>query len=97
MGIYELHFGGGSYSSIYVPPPMCMFDNPCSVYSCGICLSFDPIIFCMPISLFTQPLVLLSTNCVKFIHDWTKTFGGCMHMCFTICSYMCVLKYVYII
>ena len=22
---YGLHFGGGSYSSVYVPPPMCVF------------------------------------------------------------------------
>ena len=26
-----------------------------------------------------------------------ENFWGCMHMCFTICSYMCILKYVYLI
>ena len=39
----------------------------------------------------------LPTNCVTFNHNWMKSFGGCMHMFFTICSYMCILKYVYLI
>ena len=51
MRDYGLYFGGGSYSSVYVPPPLHVFHNPCSVYSCGIYLFFCPFIFCIPISL----------------------------------------------
>ena len=38
---YGLYFGGGSYSSVCVPPPMCVFPNPCNVYPCFIscCIS----------------------------------------------------------
>ena len=32
-GNYGLYFGGGSYSSVYVPPPLYVFHCPCNVYS----------------------------------------------------------------
>ena len=43
------------------------------------------------------PLVFLLPFCVSFIHAWMKTFGGCMHMHFIICSYICVLRCVHLI
>ena len=42
------------------------------------------------------PWVFLFPFCVSFIHAWMKTFGGCMHMHFIICSYMWILKCVYL-
>ena len=36
-GDYLLYCGGGSYTSVYIPPPMYIFHCPCNVYSCGIC------------------------------------------------------------
>ena len=41
MGIMNYILVGGSYSSVYVPPPMCVFPNPCNVYPCFIsyCMS----------------------------------------------------------
>ena len=36
-GDYGLYFGGGSYSSVYVPPPMHIFYCPCNVCPCVIC------------------------------------------------------------
>ena len=35
-----------------------------------VCLSLCP----------HEPLVLLSANCVTFLHDWLKLLGGCMHV-----------------
>ena len=35
-GHYELYFGGGSYSFLYIPPPICVFHIPCNVYPCFI-------------------------------------------------------------
>ena len=73
---YGLYLGGGSYSSIYVPPPVCIFHSHCNVYPCGIYLL--SVLLCY-VCLFLYPhipLVLLSANCVKFIHDWMKTFWG---------------------
>ena len=55
---------------------MCVFYNLCNVYSCGICLHSVLLYFVCP---FLYPhilLVLLSANCVKFIHDWMKTYWG---------------------
>ena len=42
-------------------------------------------------------LVFLSAKLCDFIYNWMKTLRRCMHMCSTICSYMCVLKYICII
>ena len=35
-----LYFGGGSYSSVYVPPPICIIHSSCGVYVCGIYFYF---------------------------------------------------------
>ena len=47
-GDYRLGFGGGSYSSVYIPPPMSVFPVVLVVYI-PIFFSLD-IIFCIPIS-----------------------------------------------
>ena len=81
-GIYIIwncgvYFCGGFYSSVYVPPPMCIFHSPCSAYPCGIYLLSVLFILCVCLFLYTHiSLVLLSANCVTFIHDWMKTLGG---------------------
>ena len=74
----------------------CISYSPCNVYSYGFLYFPFILYFCVPISGCTQPHVLLFPNCVKF-NNWDENFWGCMHMCFTICSYMCILKYVYMI
>ena len=85
MGGFGLYFGGGSYSSVYVPPPVCVFHNPCSVYPYDVYL-LSVLLCCVCLFLYPCiPLVLLSANCETFIHDWMKTFGGCTYMCFIIC------------
>ena len=94
---YGLCFGGGSYSSVYVPPPLYVF--PVVLIVCIPTFFFFTFMLCF-VYLFLNshmPLVLLFPICVSFIHTWMKTFGGCMHMYFIICSYMCILKYVYLI
>ena len=88
-----LYCGGGSYSSVYVPPPVSVF--PIVPMIC-IPSCFLHVMFCVPVSSFTCTPSLLLTICVSFLHAWMKTFGGCMHMYFIICNYMCILKYVYI-
>ena len=66
----------GTYSPVYVPPPIGMFHSPCSVYPCGIYLH-SVLLYCVCLFLSAHtPYVLLSANCVTFIHDWKKTFGG---------------------
>ena len=54
-------------------------------------------VLCTYFLIHIPPLFFLLPLCVGFIHAWMKTFGGCMHMHFIICSYMCVLRYVYLI
>ena len=96
-GDYGLYFVGGSYSSVYVPPPLYVF--PVVLMVCIPSFFFFTFLLCF-VYLFLDshiPLVLPVPICVSFSHAWMKTFGGCMHMHFIICSYMCVLKYVYLI
>ena len=73
----------------------CISYDPCDMYPYIFFLFFPSFMFCIPIFWYTLPLVLLFLNCVYSNHNWMKTFGGCMHMYFIICSYMCILKYVY--
>ena len=96
-GDYGLYFGGGSYSSVYVPPPLYVF--PVVLMVCIPPFFFFIFLLCFVYLLLDShiPLVLLLPICVCFIHAWMKTFGGCMHIHFTICSYICVLKYIYLI
>ena len=94
---YGLYFGGGSYSSVYIPTTsVCISCCPYGMYSF---IFFFTFLLCF-VYLFLDshmPLVLLLPICVSFLHAWMKTLGGCMHMHFTICSYMWILKYVYLI
>ena len=92
-----LCFGGGSYSSVYVPPPLCVF--PVVLIVCIPTFFFSSLLCCVCLFLYLHmPLVLLLPICLcGFLHTWMKTFGGCMHMHLTICSYVWILKYVYLI
>ena len=71
----------------------------CFLLSLILCIpSFFFFLFCFVcLFLFSHmPLSFLFPFCVSFIHAWMKTFGGCMHMHFIICSYRWILKCVYL-
>ena len=57
-GDYGLSFGGGSYSSVYVPPPMFVFPMILIICIPSLFGIFPSFIFCIPISWYTLPLVL---------------------------------------
>ena len=65
-GDYGLYFGGGSYSSVYVPPPIYVSPVVLVVYIPVIFLFSFHIMFCIPISWFTLPQVLLFPIYVNF-------------------------------
>ena len=74
--------GGGSYSTVYVPPPFLYVPyGPYATYSfifflfCVLCTHF--FFHCYPY-VFFFPFVC-------FFHAWMKTFGGCGCICI-ICS-----------
>ena len=89
------YFGGGSYSSVYVPPPLFVF--PVVLVVCIPTFFFSSLFCFVYLFLYSHmPLVFLLPLCVCFIHTWMKTFGGCVHMHFIICSHMWILKCVYL-
>ena len=75
---------------------LCISCCPYGMYSCIFFFTFLLCFVCFFLDSHI-PLVFLLPFCVNFIHAWMKTFGGCMHMHFIICSYMCVLRYVHLI
>ena len=88
---YRLYFVGGSYSSVYVPPPLFVF--PIVLLICILMdfLSF-PLIFIFWYTYFLVNIMpgLLFPNCVQFNHDWMKTFGG---VCICISSYAAICAF----
>ena len=74
-GLWVL-FGGGSYSAVYVPPPLCLFPVVLIMYIPPFFLSCFVYLFLLS----HMPLVVLFSPCVCFICAWMKTFGRCMHM-----------------
>ena len=96
MGAIGCILVGGSYSSVYVPPPVCVFPVALVVCIPTFFSFYSCFVLCAYFLIHIPPLFFLLPLCVSFIHAWMKTFGGCMHMHFIICSYMCVLKYVYL-
>ena len=82
----------GSYSTVYVPPPLCVFPI---VLMLHIPSSFFYSMFCVLISSFICAPEFSFLPFVCFLHAWMKTFRGCGCIC-TICSHMCVLKCVYL-
>ena len=65
---FGLYFGGGPYSSVYVPPPLYVF--PVVLIVC--IPTFFPSLLCF-VYLFLyshMPLVLLLPICVSFLHTW---------------------------
>ena len=93
---YELYFGGGSYSSVYVPPPLFVSPVILVVY---IPMFFIFLSYYIWYTYFLVHITLgfIFCNCVSFNHNLMNTFGGCIHMYFIICSYMCILRYVHLI
>ena len=82
---YDLYFGGGSYSSVYVQPQVCIFHGSYGVYPCTTYLQCVNI-HCVYLFLYTHIPIDMTLYCLKpivmkIIHDW-----GCMHMCYIICS-----------
>ena len=65
-------FGGGSYSTVYVPPPFCVFPM--------VLIMYIPTFFCHVLYAYfffhiCPQFFLLFELCV-FVHAWMKTFGG---------------------
>ena len=58
-GDYGLYFGGVSFSSVYVPPPMFVSPIVLVVYIPVVFLFTFHSIFCIPISRYMLPQVLL--------------------------------------
>ena len=89
-GLWVL-FGGGSYSAVYVPPPLCVFPMVLIMYI----PTFFSVMFCMPISSFTYtPSFLLFHLCV-FCPCLDENFWGCVHMHHTqpyMCLEICMLN-----
>ena len=73
--------GGGSYSSVYVPPPFYVFPMVLMLhiplFFSFLCSVYSFLFHCYPYVFFFQ--------FVCFFHAWMKTFGGCGCMCI-ICS-----------
>ena len=66
-GDYGLSFGGGSYSSVYVPPPMFIFPMILIICIPTFFLSFPLHLYFVFLFLsYTLPLFLLFFNCVHF-------------------------------
>ena len=75
-------FGGGSYSTVYVPPPFYVFPM---VFMLHILSFFFFSVFCVLISFSISTPVFSFSNLCVFFHAWMKTFGGCGCICI-ICS-----------
>ena len=86
-GDYRLYFGGGSYSSVYVAPPMFVSPLVLAVYI--------PVVFFIFLSFY----ILYSYFLVHITPGFafSQLCEGGVHMYFIIYSYMCILKYVYLI
>ena len=93
--LWVIFWWGVLFTCLCTTTYVCIPYDPYGMYSFTFFCIFPSFVFCIPISWCTLPLVLLFLYCVVIYHDWMKTFGGCMHMYFIICSYMCILKYVY--
>ena len=91
---YGLYFGGGSYSSVYVPPPLFVF--PVVLMVCIPTFFFSSLLCFVCLFLNSHlPLVFLLPICVCFSTRGSKLLGG-VHMHFIICIHMWILKYVYL-
>ena len=96
MGFIGYFWWGVLFFCLCTTTYVCISCSPCSIYSHFFIFPF----MLYFVYLFLNPhipQVLLFPNSVIITHAWMKTFGGCMHMYFIICSYMCILKYVFLI
>ena len=90
---YGLCFDGGSYSSVYVPPHLYVFPVvlvmyiPPPIFPFQVCFVYLFLNSLMPFFTFS--------HLCEFSPCLDGNFWECMH--FTICSYMCILRYVYLI
>ena len=74
-------------TTIYVS----IFYSPCSIYSCGVFIFLPSYILYTYFLVHITPGFTFSQLCE--IYPWLdENFWGCMHMCFTICSYMCIFE-----
>ena len=71
---YGLFFGGGSYSAVYVPPPLYVF--PVVLVVCIPSFLFFPVIFCVPISSFTYTPSFTSSHLCEFYPCLDENFWG---------------------
>ena len=94
-GDYGLSFGGRSYSSVDVPPPVFVFPMVLIVCIPTFFYFFPSYFFLYSCFLVHIAPGFIFSQLSKHLPQLDETFGGCMHMYFIICSYMCILKYVY--
>ena len=89
--LWAIFWWGVLFFCLCTTTSVCVSCCPYSLYS----FLFLPscYVLCNCFLIHTSHLVLLVPIGVSFIH----TLGESMHMYFTICIYMCILKYVYLI
>ena len=94
---YRLCFGGGSYSTVYVPPPLYVFPVLLIVcippfYSCHVLCA------CFLIHIYTPSFP--SSHLCEFYPHLDENFWGCMHMQHMqlyVCFEICILNILYYI
>ena len=101
-GGYRLYFGGGSYSFVYVPPPVYVFPVALMMYIPAFFYFPSCYVLCTYFLIHIPPLFFLLPLCVSFIHAWMKTFGGVYayafyHMQLYVCFEICILNILYYI
>ena len=95
-----LYFGGGSYSSVYVPPPLYVF--PVVLIVCIPTFFFLLVMFCVPISLFTYAPSFAFAHLCEFYPCLDENFWGVYayafhHMQLYVDFEMCILNILYYI
>ena len=93
IGVMSYFWWGVLFFCLCTTTSLCIACCPYSVYSF---IFFSCYVLCAYFFFSHIPLVFLFPICVSFVHVWMKTFGRCMHMHFIICSYMWILKCVYL-
>ena len=91
---YGFYFGGGSYSSVYVPPPLFVF--PVVLIVCVPAFFSPPCyVLCAYFFIHICPWFSFCPLCEFYPHLDENLWGG-VHMLFIICSHMWILKCVYL-
>ena len=103
IGIMGYIIGGGSYSSVYVPPPLYVF--PVVLMVCiptFFSFSSPSFMFCVPISRFTYAPGFSFAHLCEFYPCLDENFWGVYayafyHMQLYVCFEICILNILYYI